>query len=301
MMDDTVLGLSRPPAQRFYGQMRMIRTLEENLLAMFDRNLLSGTTHTCMGQEADAVGIIDAIDRARDTVWSNHRCHGHFLAYCGAVDGLLAEIMGRTTGVCAGRGGSQHLCLGRFHSNGIQGGIAPLAVGTALAGRDEGALSVVFMGDGTMGEGMVYEALNLAALWSAPVLFVVEDNGIAQTTPRALGVAGSIALRAEPFGIRSASIESTDVFAINDLARQAVDYVRGEGRPFWLHVHTQRMGPHSKGDDTRPDDIIAKARAADPLALLRPKVAGADAIDAACAARIAQAIARAEEAPPACA
>lgn len=300
-MDDEVLGLHLPPTQRFYRQMRMIRTLEENLLAMFDRNLLSGTTHTCIGQEADAVGILDAVDRARDTVWSNHRCHGHFLAYCGEVDGLLAEIMGRTTGVCGGRGGSQHLCLNRFHSNGIQGGIAPLAVGTALADRDEGALSVVFMGDGTMGEGIVYEALNLAALWSAPVLFVVEDNGIAQTTPSARGIAGDIAKRAEPFGIRSASIESTDVFAINDLARQAVAQIRAESRPFWLHIRTQRMGPHSKGDDTRPAAVIAKARAADPLALLRPQVTDAESIDAACAVRIATAIARAEEAPPACA
>ena len=301
-VDDAALGLSLPAEVRFYRQMRLIREVEQRLLSLLDDDAISGTTHTCMGQEANAVGVIGAIDRSIDTIWSNHRCHGHFLAYCGRTEGLLAEILGRTSGVCGGRGGSQHLCHGRFHSNGIQGGIAPLAVGTAIAERDKGALSVVFLGDGTMGEGTLYEALNLAALWTAPVLFVVEDNAISQTTPKSLGVSGDIARRADPFAIPSYEIDSTDVTEIHALALEAAGQIRQRGGPAWLVIRTHRIGPHSKGDDTRSLDIIAAARAADPLDRLRPRL-GAGAAgeqDSACRRLVDDALEKAREAPVAC-
>lgn len=295
------LGARLPLPLRLYWQMTLIRQTERLLLKLFQDNRIFGTTHTCLGQEANAVGVINALDRARDTVWSNHRCHGHFLAYCGQVAQLLGEIMGRREGVCGGRGGSQHLSRGRFHSSGIQGGLVPLALGTALADRADHAISVVFLGDGTMGEGVVYEGLNLAALWSLPVLFVVEDNGIAQTTPKHLGVSGSIADRAAAFGVRCFACADTDVEAIHNLARTAVDYVRGDGRPAWLHIETVRLGPHSKGDDTRPEAEVAALWERDPLAMQGERITDREAWDDRAAEVAARALAEAEAMPIACA
>jgi acetoin:2,6-dichlorophenolindophenol oxidoreductase subunit alpha len=284
----------------FYFQMSLIRRFELSLLDLFGKGKIFGTTHTCQGQEADAVGVVNNLDRTRDTIWSNHRCHGHFLAYCGDPYRLYAEILGRKTGVCAGRGGSQHLAWGNFFSSGIQGGLVPLAVGTAFAKKREGALSAVFLGDGTMGEGTVYEGLNLASLWSAPVLFVVEDNGIAQTTDKKLGVAGDIAKRAEPFGVRSASIATTDVMEIDRAAKEATDYIRKEGKPFWLHIETVRLGPHSKGDDTRPADYLAEIATRDPLPIAAARANDPAALDAAVDGILSAALARALEDELAC-
>lgn len=294
------LGMPLPLAVRLYWQMTLIRQTERLLLKLFQQNRIFGTTHTCLGQEANAVGVINALDRARDTVWSNHRCHGHFIAYCGQVAKLLGEIMGRQEGVCGGRGGSQHLSWGRFHSSGVQGGLVPLALGTALADRADHAISVVFLGDGTMGEGLVYEGLNLAALWSLPVLFVVEDNGIAQTTPKRLGVSGSIADRAAPFGVRCFSCAETDVEAIHDLARTAVAYVR-DGQPAWLHIDSVRLGPHSKGDDTRSEAELAALWQRDPLTLQGERIIDREVWDDQAAEIVTRALAEAEAMPIACA
>ncbi|MBY0398612.1 MAG: thiamine pyrophosphate-dependent dehydrogenase E1 component subunit alpha, partial [Thermoleophilia bacterium] len=193
--------------------MYAIRRFEETLLDMFSAGLLVGTTHTCIGQEANAVGLIDHLEPERDVIFSNHRCHGHYLAFTGDQVGLLAEVMGRETGVCGGKGGSQHLCAPNFYTNGVQGSIVPVATGIALAERERGAgaVTTVFLGDGTLGQGTVYECLNMAALWRLPLLFVVEDNRYAQTTPRELAVAGSMPARAEAFGIHAQALDTTDV------------------------------------------------------------------------------------------
>src|SRR3954469_7198568 len=167
-----------PTAERLYRRLRFIRRFEQSLLDLFDRGLLNGTTHACIGQEADAVAVIEHL-REGDHVFSNHRCHGHFLAWTGDALGLMTEIMGKPEGICGGIGGSQHLCAPGFKSNGIQGGIVPAAAGIALAKQLDGgadAISVVFIGDGTLGEGAVYETLNMAALWRLPLLIVLEDN-----------------------------------------------------------------------------------------------------------------------------
>src|SRR3954471_8634161 len=185
-VDERLAGASWEPLNaRLYRRMRFIRRFEETLLALFEEGLLNGTTHACIGQEADAGGLVDDL-REGDHLFSNHRCHGHFLAWTGDAFGLLAEIMGKPAGLCAGIGGSQHICAPGFKSNGVQGGIVPAAAGIALAEQLRGsdALSVVFLGDGTLGEGVVYETLNLAALWKLPLLVVLEDNGWAQSTPR---------------------------------------------------------------------------------------------------------------------
>ena len=291
-----LLGLDLPVQTRFYQQMFLIRVVEERLLELFSQGQIFGTTHTSIGQEANAVGVLNALDREKDIVWSNHRCHGHFLAYSGEVEGLIAEIMGRVTGVCGGRGGSQHLCFHNFHSNGIQGGISPVAVGCALARKDKGAIAVAFLGDGTMGEGIVYESLNLASIFNAPVIFVVEDNDIAQTTPKELVVSGSIADRAKAFGIRTFSYDGNDPVEINKLATEAVEYARKDWRPAWLYLRTERIGPHSKGDDTRSEARLAYARSRDPIPALRNHIENVEEIEAFCRSVVERAVVSASSA-----
>jgi 2-oxoisovalerate dehydrogenase E1 component len=261
-----------------YRTLLRIRVLEERLLELFSTGALFGTTHTSIGQEATAVALMAALDLDRDVVFSSHRCHGHFLAYGGDPTALIAEIMGRSTGVCGGIGGSQHLHYRNFYSNGIQGGIVPVALGAAIAERyrGTGAIASVFLGDGTLGEGVVYETLNMAALWSVPILFVLEDNGYAQSTPRQLAVAGSMAGRAESFGIETNAIETNDVEILLPVMRHRVQAVRQEGRPLFQIVHTYRLAPHSKGDDHRDEREIAAWRSRDPLRIAGARLAEAD-------------------------
>ncbi len=283
-----------------HARMVLIRTFEESVLALFAQGELFGTTHTCLGQEAVAVGVLSQVTRD-DVVFSNHRCHGHYLALFDDPAGLMAELMGRTTGLCGGVGGSQHLHRENFYTNGVQGGIVPCAAGMALAEKFKktGRIAVVFLGDGTLGEGVVYETLNLASLWQLPLLFVVEANGFAQSTPTALQLAGSITQRAAAFGLRTAEGDGNDLAAVATLAADAVAYVRRETKPFWLVLNTYRLGPHSKGDDHRPAEELLRAHERDPLARLCARVT-APAIAAAktdARARIAAAIAAARVAP----
>jgi len=259
-----------PSAEAFYAGLYRIRRFEETVLENFPKGVFFGTTHTYLGQAADAVGVLQAL-RAEDIVFSNHRCHGHFLAYGGEPRALFAELMGRATGVCGGRGGSQHLHWRNFYSNGVQGGIAPVAMGMALAEKLKGsqAVTVAFLGDGTLGEGVVYETLNMAALWQAPILFVVENNSIAQTTPIEQALAGSILDRFRAFHLPAWEMHSSDVEAIASIAEPLLEEVREESAPRALVLHTCRFGPHSKGDDTRPAEEVERMRQErDPLAIL---------------------------------
>ncbi len=249
--------------------MYLIRRFEETVLAEFKRGVFAGTTHTYLGQEADAVGVLSQI-LPGDIVVSNHRCHGHFLAYGGDPFGLFAELMGKASGVCGGRGGSQHLHWRDFYSNGILGGTLPVATGMALAEKRKKSSAVVaaFMGDGTLGEGVAYEAFNMAALWGAPVLFVIENNHIAQTTPTLVVLAGSINQRLEAFGIPVCELDTSDVLEIIPAAGRLLGEVRQAQAPRALILNTERFGPHSKGDDTRPEEYLARIRhERDPLAI----------------------------------
>ena len=216
-----------------------------------------------------------ALDLERDVVFSSHRCHGHFLAYGGDATALVAEIMGRATGVCGGIGGSQHLHHRSFYTSGVQGGIVPLAVGAALAERrrGSGAVAAVFLGDGTLGEGVVYESLNIASLWSAPVLFVLEDNRYAQSTPREVAVAGSMRDRPAAFGVDSDAVETNDVEELLPILADRVGRVRETGRPFFQVIHTYRLAPHSKGDDDRDRSEIERWRERDPIRILAARLA----------------------------
>jgi len=252
--------------EKLYKQMLLIRRFEERVLDEFSQGHLFGTTHTYIGQEANAVGIFDTVV-SNDIVFSNHRCHGHFIAYGGDIHRLAAELMGKATGLCGGRGGSQHICWRNFYSNGVQGGIVPCATGMALAEKEKqsGQIVLVFLGDGTLGQGVVYESLNLASLWKLPVLFVVEDNLYAQTTSVHLALAGSISARFEAFGIECTELETTNVLEIHRCAAEAINRVRQRSRPGALVLHTYRLCAHSKGDDTRDPEEIERFRLLDPL------------------------------------
>jgi TPP-dependent pyruvate/acetoin dehydrogenase alpha subunit len=248
-----------------------IRTFEEMLLDQFAAGRVSGTTHTCIGQEIAAVAVTAALDRARDCVFSNHRGHGHFLAYCGELFLLLAEIFGRPDGVCGGAGGSQHLHLRNFYSNGVLGGTVGNAVGVALAEKKKrsGAVTCTWLGDGAFGEGIVYEAMNMASLWRLPIIFAIEANGIAQTTPTELQLAGSIAARCAAFDIPVEETSGTDFALTLAAATRSVDATRAQRRPHAIISRAVRLGPHSKGDDTRDPAALQAGRAKDPLAALR--------------------------------
>jgi TPP-dependent pyruvate/acetoin dehydrogenase alpha subunit len=249
-----------------YKTMLIIRRFEERLLDEFSGGKLVGTSHTYIGQEADAAAIFSITD-PNDVVFSNHRCHGHFLAYGGEAYRLAAELMGKATGLVGGRGGSQHIQWRNFYSNGIQGGIVPVATGMALAEKVQrtGKIALVFIGDGTLGEGILYESLNIAALWKLPILFVLENNGYAQTTPVKKGVAGSMAERFSAFGIPVWECYSSDVLEIIPNAQKAVQHVRTEIGPACLILHTYRFSAHSKGDDLRSKEELARIHTYDPL------------------------------------
>jgi 2-oxoisovalerate dehydrogenase E1 component len=244
----------------------LIRRVEQRLLSLFSQGKLFGTVHTCIGQELSAVAVAWALQPG-DTVFSNHRGHGHFIAHTGCVAELIAEIMGRRTGICGGRGGSQHLCCDGFFSNGIQGGMMSIAAGWAWAHRRRQAASVtcIFIGDGTLGEGAVYETMNLISKWSLPVMMVVEDNGIAQSTEQVQTLAGTIEGRAAAFAIDAMTASTNDPTALLDAAQRGASLVREQSRPVLLHVKTSRLMAHSKGDDTRAQEQIDALRRADPL------------------------------------
>jgi len=186
----------------FYEKMLLIRFFEERVLKLFELGKLAGTTHTYIGQEANAVGIISNLLPA-DIIYSNHRNHGHFIAFTNDLLGLLCEIMGKERGVSRGRGGSQHVHAENFYANGVQGGIVPCAAGIAFAEKllRKNSVTTVFLGDGTLGQGVVYETLNIAAKWNLPILFVVENNLYAQSTHIEQTLSGNIADRAAAFGI----------------------------------------------------------------------------------------------------
>lgn len=273
-----------------YETMALIRAVETSLLDLFSKGKLRGTVHTGIGQEAIAAGVVAALDLDRDVLCSNHRGHGHYLAYCGDARGLIAEIMGRADGVCKGVGGSQHLHKKNFYSNGILGGMAPVSVGMAMAEktRKSGAIVVQFAGDGALAEGAFYEAFNMAALWKLPYMLVVEDNGYAQSTPKALEQAGRLADRAKPFGIRVIEADGNDAEAVHEAAETLAEHIRSGQGPGVLYCTTYRLAPHSKGDDIRDKAEIADAWTREPLVNARAKLAPdfCDAVDAAVATHV---------------
>ncbi|MFI7638046.1 thiamine pyrophosphate-dependent dehydrogenase E1 component subunit alpha [Nonomuraea sp. NPDC049400] len=263
----------------------LIRFFELKLLALFERGELNGTTHTCLGQEYVPVALRTLL-RESDWVFSNHRGHGHYLARFEDPEGLLAEIMGRKGAICDGVGGSQHLKRERYLSTGVQGQSLSVAAGVALRLKrhEPGALACVYIGDGTWGEGAVYEALNLAQLWRLPLLVVVEHNGIAQSTPTALQMAGTVEGRARAFGVEHERLDISDISVIRPRLAPLIERIREESLPLVVEFATHRLGPHSKGDDTRPPDFpradwYAAYQAAHPVQSARIEAAARTRVD----------------------
>jgi 2-oxoisovalerate dehydrogenase E1 component len=244
----------------------LIRQTEETLFRLFEQGKVSGTIHACIGQELSALAFCGQLG-PEDFVFSNHRCHGHFLAFTGDHKGLMAEVMGRRSGVCGGVGGSQHLAHRNFFSNGIQGGIMPVAAGMAMAEklRNTGNIGLVCIGDGTLGQGLVYETANLIAKWELPLLVLLEDNRYAQSTPQDVNLAGDIAARFAAFGIRCAESSTYEPEQLFASARESVAYVREQRRPAFHLVRTYRLCHHSKSDDCRDPAEVEQHRGLDPI------------------------------------
>lgn len=238
--------------------------------------------HLCCGQEAVATGVIAALDEG-DKVFGNHRSHGHYLAKTGDMQGMIAEIFCRETGCCRGRGGSMHLCApakGFLGSAPIVGGTIALAVGSALATsvRKDNRVTVTFFGDGATGEGVLYESLNLAALWKLPVLFVCENNNYSTHLHISeCRVSSTIHTVVEPFGVSTAEVDGNDVLAVYEQARTAIARCRSGEGPAFIECRTYRLRGHVGPDDNvqgthtdiRPAEEITRWRARDPLIVFR--------------------------------
>jgi TPP-dependent pyruvate/acetoin dehydrogenase alpha subunit len=252
--------------------MLLIRHFEWALLDLFSSGKLNGTTHTSLGQEYIPVALRTLLAE-EDFIFSNHRGHGHYIARFNDPAGLLAEIMGREGAICNGVGGSQHIYRAGYCSTGVQGESLPVAAGMALhlkRAKNHG-LAVVYNGDGTWGEGSVYEALNIAQLWRLPLLVVVENNRIAQSTPAVRDMAGTIEGRARAFGIAYLKLTTKDINTIRAAATPLIRRARLDPAPLIVEFEADRLGPHSKGDDTRSADELALLEARDWYTVYRQR------------------------------
>jgi len=247
-------------------QALLIRSVEEMFLTLFSQGKLNGTVHTCVGQEFSAIAFAGQLKKG-DFIFSNHRCHGHYLAFTKDVRGLLAELLGKASGTCGGIGSSQHLCKDNFFSNGIQGGIIPVAAGYALANKlkQNGAVGIVFIGDGTLGEGALYETMNIISKWEIPLLIVCENNFYAQSTPQSVNLAGDIQARAQAFDINTYKGTTWEPELLIEKASIAIEEVRKTQQPIFFLVETFRLNAHSKGDDDRAESELTHYKGKDYL------------------------------------
>jgi pyruvate dehydrogenase E1 component alpha subunit len=291
--------MNRPPLAPetlldLFGRMTRIRLVEERLGEVQAEGELPGPVHLYIGQEAVAVGVCAHLTDA-DWICSTHRGHGHFLAKSRETKKLVAEVYGRATGVCGGKGGSMHVAdisKGILGANGIVGGGIALATGAALTAktRGEGRVAVCFFGDGAANQGVLLESLNIAALWKLPLLLVCETNGFSEFSPTETVTAGEIWKRAEPFGVPSRAVDGNDIAAVHEAAGEAVDRARrGEG-PSFLEMRTYRLRGHVEAEKTflsksyRSDEEVQARRALEPLARCRSLLAAAGVAEAKLAA-----------------
>jgi 2-oxoisovalerate dehydrogenase E1 component len=266
---DVVAFAGQDRHRRALDQALRIRAVETVLLDLFGKGKLHGTIHTCIGQELIGPIVCGKL-RGADVVTSNHRCHGHFIGATDNWRGLVDEIAGVADGVCGGIGSSQHLYAKNFLSNGPQGALLPVAAGISLDRKRRGQRDVVvsFIGEGTLGEGVLYETMNLASLWALPHVIVCENNFYAQSTPQSASVAGDIEMRAAAFGLFTAAADTWHPDELERAIGEAIDYARSHSRPAFLTVKTYRLSPHSKGDDLRSRDELALFATHDPLNIL---------------------------------
>ncbi|WP_171450913.1 thiamine pyrophosphate-dependent dehydrogenase E1 component subunit alpha [Pseudomonas aeruginosa] len=296
-----------------YRVMRTIRAFEERLHVEFATGEIPGFVHLYTGEEASAAGVMAHL-RDDDCIASTHRGHGHCIAKGVDVHGMMAEIYGKKTGVCQGKGGSMHIAdleKGMLGANGIVGAGAPLAAGAALAAKLKGsdAVAVAFFGDGGSNEGAVFEAMNLAAVWNLPCLFVAENNGYAEATAANWSVAcDHIADRAAGFGMPGVTVDGFDFFAVHEAAGAAIERARAGEGPSLIEVKLTRYYGHFEGDAQTyrdPDEVKHYRETRDCLKQFRERTCHAgllsasdlDAIDAEVEARIEDAVQRAKNDP----
>jgi 2-oxoisovalerate dehydrogenase E1 component len=229
-----------------------IRLVENRLIELYSQNKLNGTVHTCVGQEFSGV-FINKYLNDNDYIVSNHRCHGHYISRFKDTYSLLAEIIGKTSGCSGGKGGSQHLVGKNFLSNGIQGGMLPIACGIGLNFKlnNQNNIAVAFIGDGTLGEGIVYETMNLCGIWQIPLLIVIENNSYAQSTSFNQTFSGDLQKRIEGFGLKYFKSSTFDLNLLDSAAKESIDYVRDNKCAAIVEIETYRLNSHSKGDDNR--------------------------------------------------
>lgn len=246
-----------------------IREFESLLLILFNKGKLNGTVHTCVGQELIPVILCEYLIKS-DRIFSNHRGHGHYLAFEGDDLALLAELMGKEDGVSRGIGGSQHLFNERFISNGIQGGLTASSVGYGYVNKllKNKSITVSFIGDGTLGQGILYESLNLASLYKTPTLFILENNQYAQSSSIKDTFRGDLKKRIEGFGLKFLSTNIWDFEDLNSNLKEAVEYARS-GNPIFLEILCYRLNSHSKGDDNRFDYEIEEYSKKDLINLFK--------------------------------
>lgn len=299
-------------AVRAYRLMRLMREFEDQLHVAIARGTVPGFTHLYAGEEASAAGICLHLADT-DVLCSTHRAHGHFLAKGGDVDALALEIFGKAGGCCGGKGGSMHVAdfaRGMWGANAIIGASVPHAVGAGFAFRyrKEAGVAVSFGGDGASNQGAGFEAMNLASILKLPVLFVLEDNGYAETTAASWACSGSPVARAAGFGIPGVEVDGTDVVDVWTHIGEGVRRARAGEGPSFFHVRVPIFHGHYEGDPETyraPGEVKALRENADCLKKFRPRIIAAgrasatelEAIDAECAARVAAALERAQTAP----
>jgi pyruvate dehydrogenase E1 component alpha subunit len=240
---------------RMYRQMVRIRLFEEQVNQLYTRALMPGLAHLYIGQEAVAVGVCEAL-RMDDYITSTHRGHGHCLAKGASPDRMFAELLGKEAGYCRGKGGSMHIAdpaTGNLGANAIVAGSAGIATGAALSAKRLGTdrVAVCFFGEGALGQGVLYEVMNIAQLWKLPVIYVCENNLYTEYTHYTETTAGDIAARAAAFGIQNETVDGQDVRAVYDAAQKLVDRARRGNGPAFLLCNTYRYHGHHVGDINR--------------------------------------------------
>jgi len=248
-------GVSAETLLHMYRRMVMIREFEEQVNELYTRALMPGLAHLYSGEEAIAVGICEALTR-EDYITSTHRGHGHCLAKGAAPDRMFAELLGKEAGYCRGKGGSMHIAdpaTGNLGANAIVCGSAGIATGAALSSKRLGTkqVAVCFIGEGALGQGVLYEVMNLASLWKLPVIYVCENNLYTEYTHFSETTAGDVLARGTAFGVHSEKVDGQDVRAVYAAAKRLVERARkGEG-PAFLVCETYRYSGHHVGDINR--------------------------------------------------
>ena len=307
------MQLSREELLKAYRQMRTIRDFEEAVHEEFSAGAIPGFVHLYAGEEASAVGFCMHLGDV-DRIASTHRGHGHCIAKGCDVKGMMREIFGRKEGLCGGKGGSMHIAdmsKGMMGANGIVGGGPPLICGAALSAKylKTGGVAIAFVGDGASNQGTTFESYNLAKVWNLPAIFVVEDNGYAESTASTWSVAGDQVKRGQAYGMPSRRVDGHDFFEVWEAAREAIERARAGEGPSLIHCQLNRYYGHFEGDAQTyraPGEVEQVRAEKDCLKLFRQRVVEAallegsqlDEIEREVKSLVEQALAEAKSAPP---